>query len=240
MSLVISRTRKNCGAHQVVDRIGHAFRQPGLLAQALTHRSAGAPHNERLEFLGDSLVNLFVAEALYAHWPNADEGALTRARAELVRESSLAAIARELDLGQVLTLGPGEMKSGGHRRDSILADALEALIAAIYLDAGFEPCRQAVLAWFAPAMAALPPPNKVGKDAKTRLQEWLQGRQKPLPVYALLHEMGEEHARQFRVTCTVADPPVASEGEGTSRRAAEQVAAEAALAAIEALRRPSS
>ena len=216
--------------------IDHPFRDPGLLAQALTHRSAGAPHNERLEFLGDSLVNLIIAEALYQRWPQVDEGALTRARAELVRESGLAPIARELDLGARLTLGPGEMKSGGHRRDSILADALEALVAAIYLDAGFEACRAVVLPWFEPAMAALPPPHKVGKDAKTRLQEWLQGRQKPLPVYALLSESGEEHAKTFQVSCTLAEPHVVTEGEGGSRRAAEQTAAEAALAALEALR----
>ena len=217
----------------MTDRIGHGFSRADLLAQALTHRSAGAPHNERLEFLGDALVNLVVAEALYLRWPQADEGALTRTRAELVRESALAPIARELDLGPRLTLGPGEMKSGGHRRDSILADALEALVAAIYLDAGFEACRDVVLPWFEPAMAALPPPHKVGKDAKTRLQEWLQGRQKPLPVYALLSETGEEHAKSFRVTCTLAQPPVVTEGEGGSRRAAEQLAAEAALQQLE-------
>ena len=216
---------------------GHRFRNPELLQQALRHRSAGTPHNERLEFLGDALVNLFVAEALYARWPKVDEGALTRARAELVRESSLAQIARDHDLGARLTLGPGELKSGGHRRDSILADAVEALVAAIYLDSDFETCRAAVLPWFEPAMAALPPPNKVGKDAKTRLQEWLQGKQKPLPVYALLAEEGEEHARTFRVSCTLAQPELVTEGEGSSRRAAEQAAAEAALAQIES-RRP--
>ncbi|KRA20208.1 ribonuclease 3 [Lysobacter sp. Root604] len=211
------------------DRIEHRFANPGLLEQALTHRSAGAPHNERLEFLGDSLVNLIVAEALYVRWPQADEGALTRARAELVRESALAPIARSLELGARLTLGPGEMKSGGHRRDSILADALEAVVAAIYLDAGFEACRARVLPWFEAAMAALPPPHKVGKDAKTRLQEWLQGRQKPLPLYALLSESGEDHAKSFRVSCSIAQPPIATEGEAGSRRAAEQLAAEAAL-----------
>lgn len=222
-------------ADLAIDHIGHRFSQPALLAQALTHRSAGSPHNERLEFLGDSLVNLFIAEALYTRWPQADEGALTRTRAELVRESALAPIARELELGARLTLGPGEMKSGGHRRDSILADALEAVVAAIYLDAGFEVCRDRVLPWFEGAMAALPPPHKVGKDAKTRLQEWLQGRQKPLPVYALLEESGEEHARSFTVSCTVVEPPLRSEGAGHSRRAAEQVAAEAALQQIEQL-----
>ena len=216
----------------MADRIGHVFSRPELLAQALTHRSAGAPHNERLEFLGDALVNLFVAEALYLHWPKADEGALTRGRAELVRESALAPIARALELGERLTLGPGEMKTGGHRRDSILADALEAVVAAIYLDADFQTCRSVVMPWFAEAMEALPPPHKVGKDAKTRLQEWLQGRQKPLPVYELVAEGGEDHAKTFRVTCTLIQPPLLSEGEGSSRRSAEQAAAEAALAAL--------
>ena len=211
----------------------HPFSEPALLAQALTHRSAGQPHNERLEFLGDAIVNLLVAEALYAAWPKADEGALTRARAELVRESALAGIARTLELGSALRLGPGEMKSGGHRRDSILADAVEAVVGAIYLDAGLDACRQVAMPWFAPLIAALPPPNKVGKDAKTRLQEWLQARGKPLPQYAVLEEGGEDHARVFRASCTLADPVLVREGKGSSRRAAEQQAAEAALQAIE-------
>ncbi|HET8818137.1 MAG TPA: ribonuclease III [Xanthomonadaceae bacterium] len=215
------------------ERFGHRFGDQALRDQALRHRSAGAPHNERLEFLGDALVNLIVAEALYARWPDADEGGLTRARAALVRESALAVVARELDLGPALRLGPGEMKTGGHRRDSILADAVEAMVAAIYLDCGFERCRAVVLPWFESAIAALPPPHKLGKDAKTRLQEWLQGRGRPLPAYALLAEEGDEHARRFRVSCRVGDPAVVTEGEGHSRRAAEQEAAEAALAIIE-------
>jgi ribonuclease-3 len=213
---------------------GHAFRDEALLRQALTHRSAGSPHNERLEFLGDALVNEFVAEALYVRWPKANEGALTRARAELVRESALAGIARTLKLGERLVLGPGEMKTGGHRRDSILADALEALVAAIHLDAGFDACRAVVMPWFAPLIDALPPPDKVGKDAKTRLQEWLQARGRPLPHYALLAEGGDDHARVFRVGCTLEQPPLHSEGEGSSRRAAEQQAADAALRIIDA------
>ena len=212
----------------VRDRIGHRFADPALLEQALTHRSAGPRHNERLEFLGDSVVNLLVAEALFARWPKADEGALTRARAELVREASLAAIARELDLGSRLTLGPGEMKSGGHRRDSILADALEAVVAAIYLDAGFEACRAVILPWFETALAALPV-GKPEKDAKTRLQEWLQGRQKPLPLYEVIGESGDEHAKVFLARCSIGDPPLVAEGEGTSRRNAEQAAAAALL-----------
>lgn len=210
------------------DRIGHSFRDPGLLEQALKHRSAGAPHNERLEFLGDSIVNLMVAEALYLRWPKADEGALTRARASLVCEGALAVIARTLELGERLTLGPGELKSGGNRRDSILADALEAVVAAIYLDVGFEGCRARVLPWFETAMAAVPV-GKPEKDPKTRLQEWLQARQKTLPLYELISESGDDHAKQFRVRCGVADPAVTTEGEGTSRRLAEQQAAAAAL-----------
>ena len=212
--------------------LGHAFSDDGLLKQALTHRSAAPLHNERFEFLGDALVNLIVAQALFERWPKADEGALTRARAELVRESALAAIARQLDLGAHLILGPGEMKSGGHRRDSILADALEAVIAAIHLDAGFETCRNVVLPWFEVAIAALPPPNRVGKDAKTRLQEWLQARQRPLPAYVLLAESGDDHAKVFHVACDVAEPPSHGEGKGASRRSAEQAAAEAVLAQL--------
>ena len=210
------------------DLIGHSFKDQGLLKQALTHRSAGAPHNERLEFLGDSIVNFLVAETLFQRWPKADEGALTRARAELVREAALATIARHLQLGERLTMGPGEMKSGGHRRDSILADALEAVVAAIYLDSSFETCRTVVLPWFEESLAALPV-GRPEKDAKTRLQEWLQGRQRPLPVYDLVSESGDDHAKLFLARCTTLDPPLTADGEGTSRRNAEQVAAAALL-----------
>ena len=214
---------------------GHVFRDPELLTQALTHRSAGAPHNERLEFLGDAVLGALVAESLYARWPNADEGTLTRARAELVRESSLAAVARELDLGARLVLGPGELKSGGHRRDSILSDALEAVIAAIYLDAGLEACRSVVLPLFEKTMVALAS-GRVAKDAKTRLQEWLQARQKSLPVYELLSESGEEHAKTFHVRCALVEAGVAADGQGSSRRAAEQQAAEAVIGLLDGAR----
>ncbi len=214
------------------EHIGHDFVDPRLLEQALTHRSAGQPHNERLEFLGDAVVNLLVAEALFAAWPKADEGALTRARAELVRESALAGIARRLELGRLLMMGPGEMKSGGHRRDSILADAVEAVVGAIYLDAGLDACRQSTMPWFAPLIAALPPPNKVGKDPKTALQEWLQARGRALPAYELVSESGEEHARHFEVACSAGTPPLRTLGGGSSRRAAEQVAAAEMLALL--------
>ncbi|HHW4680461.1 MAG TPA: ribonuclease III [Xylella taiwanensis] len=209
-------------------QIGHVFTDPSLFLQALRHCSAGAPHNERLEFLGDSVINLLIAEALFQRWPRADEGALTRARAELVRETSLASIARTMQLGEQLTLGPGELKSGGHRRDSILADAVEAVIAAIYLDAGLETCRTVVLPWFEAALTALPV-GKPEKDPKTRLQEWLQARQWSLPIYELIFEGGDPHTKHFRVSCTLCEPELRTEGEGSSRRLAEQDAATHAI-----------
>ena len=216
----------------MTEGFGHAFQNPELLRQALRHRSAGAAHNERMEFLGDALLNLIVAEMLHARWPKADEGALTRARASMVRESSLAAIARGMGLGERIELGPGEMKSGGHRRDSILADALEAIVAAIHLDAGFESCRRIVLPWFEPMLAELPV-GKVEKDPKTRLQEWLQARQLARPEYTLIDSTGEEHSRIFSVRCSVSDPPSAQEATGSSLRIAEQAAAELVLAQLD-------
>ena len=219
-------------------KLDYGFRDPALLARALTHRSApGRAHNERLEFLGDAVVNLLAAEALHARWPGADEGALTRARAELVRESALASLARSLDLGNELTLGAGEIKSGGFRRDSILADALEAIVGAVFLDGGYDATRALALPWFEPMIDALPSPRDVGKDAKTRLQEWLQARRRPLPSYLLLAESGEEHERLFTVSCTLEDAPeLESQGQGRSRRAAEQQAAEVVLARLEGRR----
>lgn len=215
------------------DRIGHTFADTALLAQALRHRSAGTPHNERLEFLGDSILGQMIAQTLFERWPKADEGALTRARSALVCEGSLAVIGRRLELGPRLTLGPGEMKSGGFRRDSIIADAVEAVIAAIYLDAGMDACRKVVLPWFEDAIAALPPTGRPEKDPKTRLQEWLQARQKSLPHYELISESGDDHAKHFSVRCTLVDPASVTEGEGSSRRNAEQQAAAAALAQLE-------
>ena len=217
----------------MTEGFGHGFGKPELLRQALRHRSAGAPNNERMEFLGDALVNLIVAEALHARWPKADEGALTRARAALVRESALAEIARNLNLGPSLELGPGELKTGGHRRDSILADALEAVVAAIHLDAGFEACRATVLPWFEAALGALAV-GKVDKDPKTRLQEWLQARQLGRPEYVLVDSRGDDHERLFVVRCRVAEPAAEASGEGASIRAAEQAAASAVLAGLEA------
>ena len=213
----------------------YAFQDPLLLAQAFRHRSSGDPNNERLEFLGDSVVNLFIAEALYQRWPYADEGALTRARAQLVRKETLASVARRLQLHQHLVLGPGEMKSGGYRRDSILADTFEALVAAIYLDAGFVRCQQIVLPWFEEDLQALQL-GKLDKDPKTRLQEWLQARRYGLPVYSLTAESGEDHAKHFFAECSLPELNITASGDGASRRYAEQKAAEALMKHLEAKR----
>lgn len=208
----------------------YRFRDPALATLALTHRSAGRPNNERLEFLGDALLGAFVAELLYEAHPNASEGELSRLRAQLVNGQALAAIARELALGEQLKLGPGELKSGGFRRDSILADAFEALLAAIHLDGGLQACRDSVRELFAGRIAALP---RSSKDAKTRLQEWLQARGLPLPQYELKDCRGEEHARSFDVRCAIAEPlAIAADGSGGSRRAAEQEAAETVLSRL--------
>ncbi|MEO5622772.1 MAG: ribonuclease III [Dokdonella sp.] len=210
--------------------LGHAFADARLLEQALTHRSVSHANNERLEFLGDALVNLFVAELVFERHPRADEGEMTRLRAALVNGPALAEIARAEEIGSHLLLGPGELKSGGHRRDSILADTFEALIAAIYADAGWMTCRDIVRRIFAERVAS---GANTPKDAKTRLQEWLQGRSLPLPVYELVAVKGEEHARIFDVDCHVVELDIATRGSGSSRRVAEQAAAERALIDLE-------
>ncbi|OOG38689.1 ribonuclease III [Rhodanobacter sp. C05] len=202
----------------------HRFRDPALAQLALTHRSIGKPNNERLEFLGDALLGAVIAEMLYEIHPKASEGELSRLRAQLVNGQALAVLARELELGDGLKLGPGELKSGGFRRDSILADAFEALVAAVYVDAGFDACRQVVRELFGERIAAL---RKSSKDAKTRLQEWLQASGWPLPQYHLIASHGEDHAKTFDVSCTIGEPlPLSAEARGVSRRAAEQDAAE--------------
>ncbi|GAA0709121.1 ribonuclease III [Dokdonella soli] len=210
--------------------LGHRFVDPQLLERALTHRSAGHANNERMEFLGDALVNLFVAELVYERHPRADEGEMTRLRAALVNGAALAEIARAEEIGERLHLGPGELKSGGFRRDSILADAFEALVAAIYADAGWAVCRDLVRRLFAERVAA---GAHTPKDAKTRLQELLQAHNLPLPAYDLVGSSGEDHARIFDVTCRITDLSVCTDGSGSSRRAAEQAAAERALAAAQ-------
>jgi ribonuclease-3 len=203
--------------------LGHAFGDAGLLERALTHRSVGHVNNERLEFLGDALLNLFVAELVYERHPRADEGEMTRLRAALVNGGTLAEIARGEEIGERLHLGPGELKSGGFRRDSILADAFEALIAAIYADAGWDVCRATVRALFDARVSA---GAHTPKDAKTRLQELLQSRNRPLPVYELIGASGEDHARIFEVSCRVDELDISASASASNRRAAEQAAAE--------------
>jgi ribonuclease-3 len=212
--------------------LDYRFRDPSLVELALTHRSVGRPNNERLEFLGDAFLGAVVAEMLYEAHPHASEGELSRLRAQLVNGQALAMIARELELGDRLRLGPGELKSGGFRRESILADAFEAMIAAVYLDGGFEACRDVIRRLFAERVAALP---RSSKDAKTRLQEFLQAGGWPLPRYVLIASHGDDHAKQFDVRCTVDEPqPCEAEASGSSRRAAEQEAAEAVFAQLQA------
>ncbi len=213
-------------------KLGYPFKDLALLKLALSHRSVGAENNERLEFLGDSIVNFLMAEALYQQFPDAREGDLSRMRAELVKGKTLAAIAREFDIGDCLHLGPGEMKSGGHRRESILADAVEALIGAIYLEGGMEACREYVVPWFADRLASISPTVSI-KDAKTQLQEWLQGRKRALPVYQLVATRGSDHAQQFEVHCQVDKIAKPFVGVGSSRRGAEQEAAAQALAFLQ-------
>jgi ribonuclease-3 len=207
---------------------GHAFNDLKLCRQALTHRSAGGRHNERLEFLGDSVLNCSVARLLYDAHPDADEGALSRLRATLVSGETLGKIAGDLELGEHLQLGPGELKSGGFRRASILADALEAMVGAIFLDSGFDAASLAVGRIIGARLAQLPAAESL-KDAKTRLQEALQGRGLTLPVYTLTGTSGDPHAPSFSVTCEVAAFAVKASGEGASRRRAEQMAARKAL-----------
>jgi ribonuclease-3 len=218
--------------HILSQRLGYRFSDKALAEQALTHRSFGGHHNERLEFLGDAMVNFIIAEALFQRFPSTREGDLTRMRALLIRGQTLAEIAREFDLGELIRLGGGEMKSGGHRRESILADVLEALIGAIYLDTGLDGCRERVLAWFGDRLQQVAP-GEVNKDAKSRLQEWLQGRGKALPVYQLSATHGEAHNQQFEITCTIPSVVQSFSGEGSSRRIAEQIAAQKALAFLE-------
>ena len=208
--------------------LDYSFRDAALLRRALTHRSRGTPNNERLEFLGDGVLNMVVAELLYRERPRANEGDLSRMRARLVRETSLAEIAGELDLGAQLRLGSGELKSGGYRRESILSDALEAIVGAVYLDGGFDAARALIAAWMLPRVAGLPDADAL-KDAKTRLQELLQGRGAPLPSYELVDESGADHARRFTVRCRVPLLDHAVTATAGSRRRAEQRAAAAAL-----------
>jgi len=212
--------------------IGYTFNDQALLIQALTHRSAKGAHNERLEFLGDSILGFVIAECLFSKFPNEDEGDLTRMRSSLVKGVTLAEIGRGFNLGEYLILGPGELKSGGHRRDSILEDAVEAIIGAIYLDSDNECCKKIVLAWFADRLAIIKP-GIDQKDPKTRLQEYLQSRKIPLPLYEVIDTSGQSHNQQFTVRCTTSVIKTEVIAKGTSRRKAEQAAAQQVLELIE-------
>lgn len=208
--------------------VDYRFSDPGLLDKALTHRSAGERNYERLEFLGDAVLDLVISERLFFLHPDSPEGDLSRMRSRLVRADSLKDVASRLNLGEHVRLGSSERKSGGRRRASILGDALEAVLGAIYLDGGYEACRQVILKVFEPAIANLPDADQL-KDAKTRLQEYLQARGRPLPRYEMLDERGADHAKEFTVECRLEDADDASEATGSSRRKAEQGAAEALL-----------
>ena len=214
-------------------RLGHVFRAPDLLAQALTHRSHGARHNERLEFVGDAVLNFVVALALYEKFPATDEGDLSRARANLVNKDALARLARRLDLGREVRLGEGELKSGCSDRPSILADALEAVFGAVFLDGGFEAAKRAIHTAYGDDLASAGP-TTLGKDPKTRLQEWLQARRIPVPEYVVVGTTGEAHAQAFAVECRIPSMDIAASGSGTSRRGAEQDAAARAYALVAA------
>lgn len=208
--------------------LGHRFGSAELLRQALTHRSHSSPNNERLEFLGDAVLNCVVASLLYQRFTSLREGDLSRQRANLVRQEALAQVAQGLALGDHLRLGEGELKSGGFRRPSILADALEAVIGAIYLDAGFDAARMVIERLLQPLLEQLDPRDS-GKDPKTALQELLQAQRQPLPQYALLSTRGEAHAQEFEIECAIPSLSVRALGGGGSRRAAEQAAAREAL-----------
>ena len=218
---------------QFAAALGHPFATQDLLQTALTHRSHSALHNERLEFLGDSVLNCVIANSLFARHQELPEGDLSRLRANLVCQETLHQLALTLKIGDLLRLGEGELKSGGHQRPSILADALEAVIGAIFLDAGFDAADAAINRLYAPLLAQLKPGGVI-KDPKTRLQEWLQGRKRPLPRYQLLEATGAAHDQRFSVVCEIDNPPLLTTGTGTSRRAAEQAAADNALKALKA------
>lgn len=208
-------------------QLGHVFAQPQLLQRALTHRSYAPEHNERLEFLGDSVLGCVIANHLYSSYPQLSEGELSRLRSNLVREDTLAILAQQLDLGGYLKLGEGERKSGGSRRPSILADAMEALFGAVLLDGGFAAAEKTVLGLYVPYLAQVNA-QMLGKDAKTLLQEYLQGKRIPLPSYSVIATQGHAHEQSFEVECAIPSLKIATRGAGSSRRNAEQQAAQAA------------
>lgn len=213
--------------------LDHDFADPSLLRQALTHRSYGVPNNERLEFVGDAILNCVVALTLYERFPTLSEGELSRVRAHLVNRETLTQVARRLGLGAAVRLGEGELRSGGADRPSILADAMEAVFGAVFLDAGFAAARRSIDAAYADVLRDADP-SALGKDPKTRLQEWLQAHRLPVPEYAIVATTGEAHAQRFIVECRIPELPLVVAGTGGNRRAAEQDAAQQALAAVAA------
>lgn len=220
------------GLSRLVSTLAYTFRQPQLLQQALTHRSYGNPHNERLEFIGDGILDCIVARLLFDAFPQASEGDLSRWRANLVNQRQLAELAQQLQLGHLLCIGDGEEKSGGRQRPSMMADALEALFGAIWLDGGFDAASAAIGRLYQPLIASYNPVTQ-GKDPKTRLQEWLQGRRQPVPEYHVVRVIGKSHDQQFEVECRLSGFNLTTSGLAGSRRAAEQQAAEAALLHLE-------
>ena len=212
--------------------LGYEFSDQKLIQRALTHRSASNRHNERLEFLGDAVLGMVIAKALFEQFPKVNEGQLTRMRSSLVKGKTLAVIAKEIDLGDYIRLGEGELKSGGFRRASILADGFEAVIGAVYLDSGFEATSQLILKLYGERLTQLNP-DEVTKDAKTRLQELLQSRGYPLPEYDLLTVTGEAHKQTFEVVCVISEQKIKTQGTGSSRRNAEQLAAEKAFTELQ-------
>lgn len=216
----------------LTQRIGYAFRNAAYLQTALTHRSAKSDNNERMEFLGDAILSYIISIELYRRFPEAREGELSRLRASLVKGETLAKVANEIGLGDFLVMGSGELKSGGYRRSSTLADALEALIGAIYLDGGLDEASRFVKAIFAQRLDKCHP-SKARKDPKTRLQEWLQAQSRPLPEYEVIATQGQAHNQSFKVECRVEGLQAPVYGDGSSRRKAEQMAAEAALEILE-------
>ena len=217
---------------QLQERLNYSFKDESVLILALSHRSCGSSNNERLEFLGDAILGLSVTDILYRKFPKAREGELSRMRSQIVRAESLAGVAKQLELGSELLLGPGEMKSGGHRRDSILGDAVEALIGAVYVDTGLAAAQSCIALWFDELLAAASEADSI-RDAKTSLQEWLQKRGKPVPDYALVNTGGEAHSRLFTVSCKIAAVEKEISAVASSVRKAEQMVAAQLLIELE-------
>ncbi|MDG6777799.1 ribonuclease III [Thiomicrorhabdus sp. zzn3] len=227
-------TERQAKLQQLSKKLGYEFNDISYLQRALTHRSMGATNNERLEFLGDSLVNFIIADMLFHQFTKLPEGDMSRVRAHLVKGDTLAVIGKEYNLSDYLVLGPGELKSGGFRRNSIIADSVEAIIAAVYEDGGLEACRDLVNRFYEKRLQELDP-KKIGKDPKTRLQEYLQSQQQPLPEYSIISVNGAAHAQEFTVSCYVEKLNTKFEATASSRRKAEQKAAETALEALDQL-----